>query len=165
MLRPLQTFLKNPAPTRAEAAGALRTLFALAFGGQALLAGLAWVVMSLVLEPDPTGPLTAQVLVGLGALELPIALALGTLTARGKKQPGALAAALLEGVLLATPLLYALFAWLIGSPALYPVLLAGLAALFYGVGVLTVARHAVGAVQTSQTPHQTPQQAPKTPQT
>ena len=31
MLRPLQTFLKNPAPTQAEAAGALRTLFALAF--------------------------------------------------------------------------------------------------------------------------------------
>ena len=95
MLRSLQTFLKNPAPTRAEAAGALRTLFALAFGGQALLAGLAWAVMGLVLELDPTGPLTAQVLVGLGVLELPVALALGTLTARGKKQAGALAAALL----------------------------------------------------------------------
>ena len=133
----------------------------MAFGGQALLAGLAWAVMGLVLEPDLTGPLTAQVLVGLGALELPIALALGTLTARGKKQAGALAGALLEGVLLAMPLLYALFAWLIGSPVLYPVLLAGLAALFYGVGVFTVARHAAEAVQTSQTPQQTPQ----TPQT
>ena len=156
MLRPLRTFLKNPAPTRAEAAGALRTLFALAFGGQALLAGLAWAVMGLVLEPDPTGPLTAQVLVGLGALELPVALALGTLTARGKKQAGALAAALLEGILLAVPLLYALFAWLIGSPVLYPVLLAGLAALFYGVGVLAVARFAPQAVETPRTP-QTPQ--------
>ena len=147
MLRSLQTFLKNPAPTRAEAAGALRTLFALAFGGQALLAGLAWAVMGLVLELDPTGPLTAQVLVGLGVLELPVALALGTLTARGKKQAGALAAALLEGILLAMPLLYALFAWLIGSPVLYPALLAGLAALFYGLGVLTVARHAAGATE------------------
>lgn len=147
MLRPLQTFLKNPAPTRAEAARALRTLFALAFWGQALLAGLAWAVMGLVLEPDPTGPLTARVLVGLGALGLPVALALGTLTARGKKQPGALAAALLEGVLLATPILYALFAWLIGSPVLYPVLLVGLAALFYGLGVLVVARHAAEATE------------------
>ncbi len=156
MLRPLQTFLKNPAPTRAEAAGALRTLFALAFGGQALLAGLAWAVLGLVLEPDPTGPLTAQVLVALGLLEMPVALALGTLTARGKKRPGALAAALLEGVLLAVPLLYALFAWLIGSPVLYLVLLVGLAALFYGLGVLVVARHAAEAVQTPQTT-QTPQ--------
>lgn len=147
MLRALQTFLKNPAPTRAEAAGALRTLFALAFGGQALLAGFAWAVMGFGLEPEPTGPLTAQVLVGLGALALPVALALGTLTARGKKQAGALAAALLEGVLLATPLLYALFAWLIGSPARYPVLLVGLAALFYGLGVLTVSRHAAGATE------------------
>ena len=146
MLRPLQTFLRNPAPTRAEAAAALRTLFALAFGGQALLAGLAWVVMSLVLEPDPTGPLTAQVLAALGLLELPVALALGTLTARGR-QAGALAAALLEGILLATPLLYALFAWLIGSPVLYPALLAGMAALFYGLGVLAVARHAAGATE------------------
>lgn len=143
--------MKNPAPTRAEAARALRTLFALAFGGQALLAGLAWVVMGLVLEPQPTGPLTAQVLVALGVLELPVALALGTLTARGQKQPGALAAALLEGVLLAVPLWYALFTWLIGSPVLYPVLLAGLSALFYGLGVLAVTRFALGAVQTPQT--------------
>lgn len=147
MLRALRTFLKNPAPTRAEAAGALRTLFALAFGGQALLAGLAWAVMGLVLEPEPAGPLTAQVLVGLAVLELPVAGALGTLTARGKNQAGALAAALLEGVLLAVPLLYALFAWLIGSPALYPALLAGVAALFYGLGVLAVARHADAATE------------------
>ena len=108
--------------------------------------------MGVVLEPDPTGPLTGQVLIVLGVLELPVALALGTLTARGKKQPGALAAALLEGVLLATPLLYALFAWLIGSPILYPALLTGLSALFYGVGVLGVARFAAQAVETPRTP-------------
>lgn len=150
MLRALQTFLKNPAPTRAEAAGALRTLFVLAFGGQAFLVGLAWVGLWFVLEPERSGPLTAQVLLGLGVLELPVALALGTLTARGKKQSGALAAALLEGVLLAMPLLYALFTWLIGSPAHYPALLTALTALFYGLGVLVVARHAAGATGTAK---------------
>lgn len=148
MLRPLQTFLKNPAPTKAEAAGALRTLFVLAFGLQAVLAGLVWGVLALTLTPAPAAsPLTAQVLVVLGVLTFPVAAALGTLTARGKKQPGALSAALLEGTLLAMPLGYAAFAWLIGSPARYPALLAGTAALLYGLGVLCAARHAAEATQ------------------
>ena len=121
MFRALQVFLKSDAPTRAQAAGALRLLFVVAFWGQSLLAALAWVVLSTFLTPQPAvTTLTAQVLVGLGALELPVAYALGSWTARGGTQAGALSAALLEGILLAAPVWFALFTWLIGSPTLYP---------------------------------------------
>ena len=149
MFRALQVFLKSDAPTRAQAAGALRLLFVVAFWGQSLLAALAWVVLSTLLTPElAVTTLTAQVLVGLGALELPAAYALGSWTARGGTQAGALSAALLEGILLAAPVWFALFTWLIGSPALYPALLLGLAALFYGLGLLAVGRYAAQATQT-----------------
>ena len=149
MFRALQAFLKNDAPTRAEAAGALRTLFILAFWGQSLLAAVAWGLLFAFLAPEPAASnLTAQVLVGLGALELPAVYLLGWWTARGGTQAGALSGALLEGILLATPVWFALFAWLIGSPARYLALLLGLAAFFYGAGLLAVGRYAAQATQT-----------------
>lgn len=146
VLRALQAFLKSDAPTRAEAAGALRTLFVLAFWGQAGLATLTWGALFVFLTPEPAASnLTAQVLIGLGALELPTAHLLGTLAARGGAQTGALTAALLEGILLAAPVWSALFTWLIGSPTFYPTVLLGAAALFYGIGLLAVGRYAAQA--------------------
>ena len=148
MFKALQVFLKSDAPTRAQAAGALRLLFVVAFWGQSLLAALAWVVLSTLFTPEPAAtPLTAQVLVGLGALEPPVAYLLGWWTTRGGTQAGALSAALLEGILLAAPVWFALFTWLIGSPTLYPTLLLGLAALFYGLGLLAVGRYAAQATR------------------
>lgn len=148
MFRALQAFLKGNAPTRAEAAGALRTLFVLAFWGQSLIAAAAWGVLFIFLDPEPaTSNLTAQVLLGLAALELPATYLLGTLSARGGSQAGALTAVLLEGILLAAPVWFAVFTWLIGSPALYPALLLGFAALFYGLGLLAVGRYAAQATQ------------------
>ena len=148
MFTALQTFLRSDAPTRAQATGALRTLFVLAFWGQSLLAALAWGVLWVFLDPEPAvANLTAQVLVGLGALELPVTYLLGSLSARGGAQGGALTAALLEGILLAAPVWFAVFTWLIGSPALYPALLLGAAALFYGLGLLAVGRYAAQATQ------------------
>ena len=149
VFRALQVFLKSDAPTRAQAAGALRLLFVAAFWGQSLLAALAWVIFATFFTPEPAvTTLTAQVLVGLGALELPTAYLLGLWTARGGTQAGALSAALLEGILLAAPVWFALFTWLIGSPTRYPALLLGLAALFYGLGLLAVGRYAAQATQT-----------------
>ena len=148
MFTALQTFLKSDAPTRAQAAGALRTLFVLAFGGQAGLAALAWGIFFFILTPEPSASnLTAQMFIGLGALELPVTYFLGTWTARGGAQAGALTAALLEGILLAAPVWFALFTWLIGSPAVYPAALLGVAALFYGLGLLFVGRHTLQATQ------------------
>ena len=155
MFRALQAFLKSDTPTRAQAAGALRTLFVLAFWGQAGLAALAWGVLTIFLIPEPAVTnLTAQVLVGLVALELPATYLLGTLTARGKTQAGALTATLLEGILLAAPVWFAVFTWLIGSPAFYPTVLLGLTALFYGLGLLAVGRY---AAQATQVPNRKPQ--------
>ena len=133
MFTALQTFLKSDAPTRAEAAGALRTLFVLAFWVQSLVALIAWVTLLVFLDPEPaTSNLTAQVLVGLVASLPPITYLLGTLSARGGAQSGALTAVLLEGILFAAPVWFAVFTWLIGSPTLYPALLLGAAGLFYG---------------------------------
>lgn len=146
VFRPLQDFLKSDAPTRAQAAGALRTLFALAFVGQAGLAVVSWGVLLVTFDPKPSAsPLMAQVLVGMAGLELPLALALAALSARSGKQAGAMSATLLQGILLAAPLWLALFAWLVGSPARYLMLLLGLAALYYALGLLFVGRHAAQA--------------------
>lgn len=149
VFRALQAFLKHDAPSRAQAARALRTLFMLAFVGQAGLAGLAWGVLAAFFTPQPAAsPLLAQTLLGMAGLELPLALALGTLSARSGGQAGALSATLLQGILLATPVWFALFTWLVGSPARYPALLLALAALYYALGLLFVGRHAAQAQAT-----------------
>ena len=143
MFASLRSFLQSDAPSRAHAAAALRTLFVLAFGGQAALAALSWGVLALIISPEPGPSLTAQVLVVMGALLLPLTLLLSYLGNRAHEaQIGALAAALLEGILLAAPLWFALFVWLIGSPLRYTALLLGLGALYYALGLLLVTRHA-----------------------
>ncbi len=149
MLRALQTFLKSDAPTERQAAGALRTLFVLAFAGQTGLALVAWGVLLTVFTPEPSASaLTAQVLVAMAGLELPLTLALGTLSARSGEQGGALSAALLQGILLASPIWFALFAWLIGSPPLYTFMLLGIVALYYTFGLLLVGRYTTQATVT-----------------
>ncbi|CAA9578544.1 MAG: hypothetical protein AVDCRST_MAG86-2528 [uncultured Truepera sp.] len=149
MLRALQTFLKSDAPTERQAAAALRTLFVLAFTGQTGLALIAWGALFMVFTPEPSAStLTAQVLVTMAGLELPLTLALGTLSARSGEQAGALSAALLQGILLASPIWFALFAWLIGSPALYTFTLLGIVALYYALGLLLVGRYAAQATVT-----------------
>lgn len=149
MFRALQAFLKSDAPTRAQAAGALRTLFVLAFAGQAGLALVSWGVLVTIFKPEPvTSPLMAQVLVGMAGLELPLTLLLATLSARSGKQASALSAALLQGILLAAPVWLALFAWLVGSPARYLMLLSALTALYCALGLLLVGRHTAQATVT-----------------
>lgn len=147
MLAGLQDFLTNDAPNRAQAAAALRTLFALAFAGQTGLALAAWGALLVFFRPDAGSALTAQMLLGLAGLGLPVTLALGTLSARSGEQVGALRAALLSGILLAVPVWFAVFCWLIGSSA-YALVLVGLAALYYAPGWLLVGRYAVQATMT-----------------
>jgi hypothetical protein len=54
----------------------------------------------------------------------------------------------LQGILLATPVWFALFTWLVGSPAGYPALLLALAALYHALGLLFVGRYAAQATVT-----------------
>ena len=149
MFRALQTFLKHDAPTRAQAAQSLRTLFTLAFVGQTGLAGMAWGILAAFFTPQPAAsPLLAQTLIGMAGLELPLALALAALSARSGQQAGALSATLLQGILLASPIWFALFAWLTGSAALYLVVLLAITALYYGLGLLLAGRYAAQATMT-----------------
>jgi len=148
VLAALQNFLRSNAPNRAQAAAALRTLFVLAFAGQTGLALASWGALLVFFRPDAGSALTAQTLLGLAGLGLPATLVLGTLSARSGEQVGALRAALLSGVLLAVPVWFAVFCWLIGSPALYALALLGLAALHYALGWLLVGRYAVQATVT-----------------
>jgi hypothetical protein len=150
VLRTLQAFLRDDAPTRAQAAGALRTLFVLAFAAQVALALVAWGVLALVVSTQPAAsPLLARALLGMAGLELPLALGLAALSARSGRQAGALSATLLQGILLASPVWFALFAWLTGSEARYVVGLLGIAALYYGLGLLFAGRYAAQATLTN----------------
>ncbi len=143
MLHALRTFLAHPAPTRVQAAAALRTLFLLAFGGQAALALLSWLVLLLFFQPEPAETvLTAQVLLILGLLLLPVALLLSRYSSPTEARGRALSATLLEGVLLASPFWFALFVWLIGGSGFYAGSLLGLATLYGALGLALVGRHA-----------------------
>lgn len=161
MLRYLRAFLTSDAPTRAQAAWALRTLFMLAFAGQTGLALVAWGALLVFFRPDAASALTAQMLLGLAGLGLPVTLALGTFSARSGEQAGALRAALLQGILLAVPVWFAVFCWLIGSPAVYTLALLGLAALYYALGWLLVGRYAAQATLTGTQTNGSLQKTPR----
>lgn len=139
----LKRFLLEPTPTPAQAAAPLRTLFALAFLGQFGVVALAGVGLALVATPVSAGnPLVAQMLLAVALLELPVAFWVAEMVARPGGKEGAMAGAIALGVVLATPVWLALFAWLSGSAALYLLLFAGLILLFYTFGVLLAPRYA-----------------------
>lgn len=142
MLPRLRAFLLEPAPTSAQAAAPLRLLFLLAFGGQFGVVVLAWLGLALFAAPTPAeSPLTAQVLLGVALLELPLALAVSAFVARPGGKEGAMAAAIALGVLLASPAWFALFVWLSGGAALYLAAFIGVLALYYLLGWLLAARY------------------------
>ncbi len=125
----------------------LRGVFAAMFLAQvgvaaALASGLA------LLAPVQTSasPLTAQILVVLALVDLPVAATLPYLGARGGGKSAALAATLLAGVLLATPAWFLAFAALVKSGAVYLLLLLAVVLNAYALGFFLCGRFAGFAV-------------------
>ncbi|ADI15523.1 hypothetical protein [Truepera radiovictrix] len=142
MLAQLRAFLLEPDPTPAQAAAPLRLLFALAFGGQFGVVALAWLVLALLVTPTPSErALTAQVLLGVTLLELPLALGAAAFVARSGGKEGAMAASIALGVVLAAPAWFALFVWLSGGARLYLAAFLGALALYYLLGWMLAARY------------------------
>jgi len=121
-------------------------VFVLAFGGQLGVTFLAYLALLLFVPPASSSPLTAWVLVAVSGLMLPTALLLSALFVRAGGKEGAMAATIALGVLLAAPAWFALFAWLVGSSARFLLLLLGLLALYYALGLLLAGRYAGVAV-------------------
>lgn len=149
MFSGLRRFLLEPTPARVQAAAPLRLLFALAFFGQFGVVALAWPLLALFATPAPaSSPLTAQVLLGVALLELPLGLLVAEMVARPGGKEGAMAGAIALGVVLATPAWFALFVWLSGGARLYLAAFWGVLALYYLLGWVLAVRYSKLVEQT-----------------
>lgn len=142
MLAQLRAFLLEPDPTPAQAAAPLRLLFALAFGGQFGVVALAWLVLALLVTPTPSErALTAQVLLGVTLLELPLALGAASTTPRAMLAAIAPSLPPERATKAAAPAWFALFVWLSGGARLYLAAFLGALALYYLLGWMLAARY------------------------
>jgi len=136
VLQRIQRLIKNPQPERPEMAWGLRLSYSAAFLLQPLFALLFGGVLLLIAAPQAAASaLMSQVLIALAILQLPVALAMAYGLGRSGGKGALIAASIVLGVLLATPAWLALFAWLIGSAPLYLVILLGLLAIYYALGL------------------------------
>lgn len=154
----LEHYLRAPALEPRRAAAVLRAVYAAMFLGQMLIAlGLA-VLVRLVshLHTRPSA-LLGWVLVALSCLELPLGLLLAGLSGRGGDRRRALSATLLGAVILSTPAWFAALALATGQAGEPVIVLWGLLALYYAVGVAGAGRL---AAQASKGPPATPPTPP-----
>lgn len=143
MLGPLRQFLKSRHPTPADALLAVRLMFGLSFWVQIGFVVFVGVGMRLFVGASPQGDtILSPVLLVLGGLELPLALALANAVARAGGKGGALSGATFLGVVLATPAWFALLAGFAGGLNLYTLLLVALLALYYALGFVLAGRFA-----------------------
>lgn len=149
----LEHYLRaSPLDTR-RAAAVLRAIYAAMFLGQMVIAmGLALVVRLVSHLHTRPSPLLGWVLVALACLELPLGLLLGGLAGRGRDRRRALSAALLGAVVLSTPAWFAALALATGQGGTPVIVLWGLLALYYAVGVTAVGRLAGRAAQGPASP-------------
>jgi len=147
----LDHYLKAPSLDRRHAAAVLRSVYALMFLGQLVVAlALAIVVRLLSHMHTNPSPLLGWVLVALACLELPLGLVLAGLAGlagRGPDRRRALSAALLGAVVLSTPAWFAALALATGQGGMPVLVLWGLLALYYAVGVGGAGRLAGRAAQ------------------
>lgn len=150
----LDHYLRAPALDARRAAAVLRAVYAAMFLGQMLIAlGLAVVVRLLSHLHTRPSPLLGWVLVALSCLELPLGVLLAGLAGRGEDRRRALSAALLGAVILSTPAWFAALALATGQSGTPVIVLWGLLALYYAVGVGGAGRLAARA---SRGPPSTP---------
>ena len=125
----------------------LRGVFAAMFLAQVGVAAvLAGGLALLAPAQASASPLTAQILVVLALVDLPVAATLPFLSARGGGKSAALAATLLAGVLLATPAWFLAFAALVESGVVYLLLLLAVVLNAYALGLFLCGRFAGFAV-------------------
>lgn len=163
MLGPLRQFLKSRHPTPADALLAVRLVFGLSFWMQIGFVMLVGGVMWFFVEGSGGDSVLGLVLLVLGGLELPLALALANAVARAGGKGGALSGATFLGVVLATPAWFALLAGFAGGLN-YTLLLVALLALYYALGFVLAGRFARLALlpkaDNSQAPHRADREHP-----
>jgi len=142
----LEHYLRAPTLDARRAAVVLRIVYAAMFLGQMVVAlGLAVLVrLASHLHTSPSA-LLGWVLVALSCLELPLGLVLAGLAGRGQDRRRALSAALLGAVILSTPAWFAALALATGQSGTPVIVLWGLLALYYAIGVAAAGRLAAQA--------------------
>lgn len=137
----LEHYLQAPDLEPRRAAAVLRAVYAAMFLGQMVVAlGLAVLVRLLSHLHTRPSPLLGWVLVALSCLELPLGLLMAGLAGRGEDRRRALFATLLGAVILSTPAWFAALALATGQGGAPVIVLWGLLALYYAIGVTGVGR-------------------------
>ena len=138
MLTALRHFLAAKEITRSEVSGTLRLVFVAMFFAQIVLALLLGFGLRLTFNSAPSSPLLAQILLTFSVVQLPLTLFLSQQAGRSGGRQAALSAALLSGVLLATPAWFLSLVLALGTQTLYLVLFFAVLMSYYLIGLLLV---------------------------
>lgn len=136
MLKPLQTFLANPHPTLPEAVSFLRTTFVLIFMAQGMVAALLMGALQLIMGSGSTNALVSQILVVFSLLQIPVGVLLAYGVSRAGGKGAALSGVIMAGVMLATPVWFLSFGFLIGATPIYLMVLLAIVVNAYAAGFI-----------------------------
>lgn len=136
MFKPLHHFLTNPEPTLSQAVSFLRTTFVLIFMAQSAVAALLMAVLQLIVGGGSTSNLLSQILLVFSLLQIPVGVLLAYGVSRAGGKGAALSGVIMAGVVLATPVWFLAFAFLVGSAPLYLAILLAIVVNAYAAGFL-----------------------------
>lgn len=124
----------------------LRASFALMFLAQLLIAAFVAMLLRLLAEPQSANALVSQILILFSFFQLPLGTVLPLFAARSGGKRAALSATLMMAVLLATSAWFAAFAFLIGAPPAYLMIMFLLLIGYYMIGFFFCGRFATVAL-------------------
>lgn len=136
MLKPLQSFLTNPHPTLPQAVSFLRMAFVLIFMAQCFVAILLMVLLRLIAGSGSTSPLLSQILIVFSLLQIPVGILLAYGVSRVGGKGAALSGVIMAGVMLAVPVWFLAFGFLVGMAPLYLLVLLAIVINAYGAGFI-----------------------------
>lgn len=136
MLEPLRDFLNNPEPSRQEAVSFLRTTFVLMFLAQSAVAVLLMILLGMLMGTSTTSTLLSQILVVFSLLQIPIGILFAYGSSRAGGKGAALSGVIMAGVILAAPVWFLSFGFLVGAAPLYLAILLAIVVNAYAAGFI-----------------------------
>ena len=136
MLKPLQSFLRNPQPTLPEAVSFLRTTFVLIFMAQSVVAALLMGALRLAAGGGSTSALVSQILVVFSLLQIPVGILLAYGVSHVGGKGAALSGVIMAGVMLATPVWFLTFGFLVRMMPIYLMVLLAIVVNAYAAGFM-----------------------------
>jgi hypothetical protein len=133
----LRTFAAGPPPDQDEAAGTLRLVYVIVFGGQVLVALAVGTLLAWWLPaPGATNDVLALVLLMMAVVQLPIGWALGRAAIRAGGRAAAMSGVIASAVVLSVPAWFGVLLLVSGQRPLYLAGITAVVSVGYSLGFL-----------------------------